>query len=103
MTIRLRTAAAALLLTGWGAGPAVGFYFPNWPGSRVPPPPSVVPPDAPTPGNPPSTQPPTDTPPTQNPPPGTEQPPGVPEPATSVAAGIGLMAVAAVRRMKRKR
>lgn len=98
------------ILTGvlMSAGPASAFYFPDWPGAAVRSPPSLVPPEVPTEGNPPSLTPPSwwEFPPpteTTTPPNPTEPtPPGtVPEPGTLVIGGIGLLAVAAVRRMRK--
>src|SRR5262245_65973722 len=84
-------AVVALLAT---AEPALAFYWYGWPGSKLPPDRTVVtPPNKDKPGNPPDRPPVT-------PPPDTEQPPPnpTPEPASGLAALLGLGALAAARR-----
>lgn len=90
---------AAVSMILFLAEPANAFYWYGWPGSRLPPDRTVVtPPNKDKPGNPP------DRPPV-NPP---EQPPvtppgsSVPEPATSLAAVIGLGTLAAARALRRR-
>lgn len=97
MTIRFprRRAALAATLAAGVVLPATAqaFYFPGWPGSGIPPPPSLTPPP---PGTPPGTPPP-DRPPSK--PPG-DPPPEVPEPATAVLGLIGLAVIGARRSRK---
>lgn len=87
-------AVTALLVT---AEPARAFYWYGWPGSKLPPDRTVVtPPHKDKPGNPP------DRPPV-NPPPETEEPPTpTPEPASGLAALLGLGALAATRALRRR-
>ncbi len=89
---RILLTLAAAALTGSSAS---AFYFPNWPGSLVPPRPAMI--MSYTPGDPPSVQPPVppETP-TSNP--GT--PGGVPEPSTLMLAVIGVGVL--VRKARRR-
>lgn len=86
------TVASVLL----SAVPAQAFYWYDWPGSRIPPPRTVIPPpewpEGPQwPGDPPSVTPPVVTP-----------PGAVPEPGTAVAALVGLGAIAIARAWRKK-
>jgi MYXO-CTERM domain-containing protein len=102
--------AAAVVL--FAAEPARAFYWQNWPGSRVPINNSLLsPPDGVTIGNPPSgsgssgpVSPPT---PPVGPPLPVDKPPlsppdNTPEPATGLLGLLGLGAVAAARKWRRK-
>lgn len=83
------------------AEPVQGFYWRGWPGSGVIVAPLLVDPNEPTPGNPPVD--PIPFPGTENnysPPVG--PPANVPEPATGLASLLGLGALAAVRRWRKK-
>lgn len=110
--------AAVLGVLGTGAD-ARAFYFKGWPGAKLTPERTVISPkDQGKPGNPPPSNP--------FPPPGGEHPPGepggpdapgnnqpppgpgpgpgsVPEPATGAIGLIGLAALGAARRFRRKR
>jgi hypothetical protein len=99
------TAAFGLAASGLLAAPAAGFYFPNWPGARTPPPPSLVPPDVPPgTGNPPSVSPPvSELPPGVDVPPDRDQPSTAPEPVAVVTVGTGLAALGLARLAKRRR
>src|SRR5262245_36934735 len=104
---------AVIAVTLAVCAPASAFYWYDWPGSRIPPVPSILPPDQGLPGNPPipprHTEPmappiKTDNPPpikTQNPPP-VGPPEQTPEPATGLIGLLALGAVAAAKRWKRK-
>jgi hypothetical protein len=94
---------APIVAVGMLTAPAAGFYFPGWPGSGEPKPPTLIPPDTPKEGNPPSAVPPLEDEPGR-PPPGGEHPSYIPEPGTLTAAVLGLSALAAravVRRRKK--
>ncbi len=97
----MRKRATVVLGLLFAAGPASAFYFPDWPGSGVRPPPSLIPPEVSVIGNPPSS-PPSSQPPAVVFPPAEENPPSAaPEPTTLALAGIGLAAVWGGRRTKK--
>jgi hypothetical protein len=99
---------AILIVTTFCAGRAQSFYFFGWPGSGIPPLPTVISPAVPAEANPPSAQPPVDQWPFEpgNPSILPEDPtspkPSVPEPTTIISAMIGLGTLSVLRRLLKK-
>lgn len=91
--------AAALAGLAASAGPAGAFYWYTHTDKTV-----ISPKDKDKPGNPPGRPPvnPPGNPPPGNPPPGNPPPSPVPEPATALAALVGLGALGAARAWRRK-
>lgn|GEM_PF-3124264 len=102
---------AVVVVTLTACGPAHAFYWYGWPGSGINPTPSLITPQSmalpgdPQPSGSPSSTPPSQTPsgpPTDATPPPVGPPDSTPEPSTGLIGLVGLGALAAVRRWRKR-